>query len=355
MSSTSASARKAGERGQGGAASGSGPGSGPSPGSGSRTSSGPPRAGLRSRLATGAIALALAAVLPFIVPSWTGLLVVVGIFFLVVLGLNLLTGMSGQVSLGQTLFMAVGGYGAGLLTLRLHWPTTLAALAMAVVSALVAALLGGTLLRLRGYYLALATLGLAVITESLASGLGDATGGPSGLVAVPSLQLGGWAVFSDRANYYVLLVVCALGAWFVANIQRSQTGHALTAVAADTPAASMLGINSARYKTQAFVASAVFASVAGSLYTFYLRFISPEVVGVTVAFSVVIMLALGGSRTLVGPLLGALVLQGLPQAGQTLSLWEPLAAGIVLIVVMTYFPLGLWGTAKALWPRRSAR
>ncbi|GHH84207.1 branched-chain amino acid ABC transporter permease [Streptomyces sulfonofaciens] len=298
-------------------------------------------------------AIAVAAVLPFVVPGWVGLLVVVGVFFLVVLGLDLLTGLSGQVSLGQTLFMALGGYGAGLLTLRLHWPTALATVVMALVSALVAAGLGTTLLRLRGYYLALATLGLAVITESLASGLGDLTGGPSGLVAVPSLQLGGWTVFSDRANYYVLLVVCAAGAWFVAGIQRGGTGRALSAVAADTPAAAMLGIDTARYKTRAFVASAVFASVAGSLYTFYLRFISPDVIGVTVAFSVVIMLALGGSRTLVGPLLGALVLQGLPQAGQTFSRWEPLVAGIVLIVVMTYFPRGLWGTAKALARRRS--
>lgn len=304
-------------------------------------------------------ALVVAAVLPFLVPGWTGLLVVVGIFFLVVLGLNLLTGLAGQVSLGQTLFMALGGYGAGLLTLRLHWPTTLATVVMALVSALVAALLGGTLLRLRGYYLALATLGLAVITEALATGLGDLTGGPSGLVAVPSLQLGGWTVFTDRANYYVLLVVCAAGAWFVAGIQRGQTGRALTAVAADTPAASMLGIDSAAYKTRAFVASAVFASVAGSLYAFYLRFVSPDVISVTVAFSVVIMLALGGSRTLAGPLLGALVLQGLPQAGQTFSRWEPLVAGVVLIVVMTYFPRGLWGTAKALGTalitRRSTR
>jgi branched-chain amino acid transport system permease protein len=323
---------------------------------GGRPTTGPAPGATTARRRTAAVlGLALAVVLPFLVPGWTGLLVVAGIFFLVVLGLNLLTGLAGQVSLGQTLFMALGGYGAGLLTLRLHWPTTLAAVAMAAVSALVAALLGSVLLRLRGYYLALATLGLAVITASLASGLPDLTGGPSGLVAVPSLQLGGWTVFSDRANYYVLLVVCGAGAWFVANVQRGQTGRTLLAVAADAPAAAMLGIDTARHKTQAFVASAVFASLAGSLYTFYLRFISPDVVGVTVAFSVVIMLALGGSRTLVGPLLGALVLQGLPQAGQSFARWEPLVAGLVLIVVMTYFPLGLWGTAKALIPRRGAR
>jgi branched-chain amino acid transport system permease protein len=301
-----------------------------------------------TRIAIGLLGLVIAIGLPFVVPSWVGLFVVVGIFYLVVLGLNLLTGLSGQVSLGQTLFMAIGGYGAGLLALDLHWPTVVALLVMAIVSGLVAAVLGTVFLRLRGYYLALATLGLAVITQSLADGLGGLTGGPSGLVAVPSLTLGGWTVFSDRANYYVLLVVCAAGAAFVANVQRRQTGRVLMAVAVDASAASMLAINPARYKTEAFVVSAVFASVAGSLYVYYLRFISPEIVGVTVAFGVVIMLALGGSRTLVGPLLGALVLEGLPQAGQGFSLWEPLVAGIVLILIMTYFPRGLWGSAKAL-------
>jgi branched-chain amino acid transport system permease protein len=222
---------------------------------------------------------------------------------------------------------------------------------MAGVSALVAAGLGTVFLRLRGYYLALATLGLAVITESLASGLTTFTGGPSGLVGVPSLRLGGWTVFSDTANYYLLLVVCGLGAWFVANLQRSQTGRALSAIAQDQAAATMLGINAAHYKNRAFVVSAVYASLGGSLYAYYLRFFSPEVVGVTVAFSIVIMLALGGARTVVGPLLGALVIQGLPEVGQSFASWSPLVAGVVLILVITYLPRGVWGSLKRLVER----
>lgn len=293
-------------------------------------------------------ALAVVVVLPFLVPGWIGLLVIAGIFFLIVLGLNLLMGYAGQVSLGQTLFMAIGGYGAGLLTLAWHWPTTVAMIVMAGISALVAAGLGAVFLRLRGYYLALATLGLAVITESLAAGLTDFTGGPSGLVGIPSLQVGSLVFFSDEANYYLLLVLCGLGAWFVGNLQRSQTGRALSAIAADPAAATMLGINASRYKTSAFVVSAVYASLGGSLYAYYLRFISPEVVGVTVAFSIVIMLALGGARTLVGPLLGALVLQGLPEFGQSFATWSPFVAGVVLIVVITYLPHGVWGSIKKL-------
>jgi branched-chain amino acid transport system permease protein len=168
------------------------------------------------------------------------------------------------------------------------------------------------------------------------------------LVGVPSLSLFGWQIFSDISNYYVLLVLCVLAAWFTTNLRRSQTGRALAAVAHDPQAAAMLGIDAARYRTAAFITSAVFASIAGSLYTYYLRFISPDVVNVTVALSIVIMLSLGGVRSVVGPILGVLLLQGLPLVGQTFALWQPLVAGLVLIVVLTYLPGGLWGGLRRL-------
>jgi branched-chain amino acid transport system permease protein len=322
---------------------------------------GPVGARLRSpdfrhtRYAATVLALLAAVVLPYALPGLTGLLVIVGIFFVIVLGLTLLMGHAGQVSLGQTLFMAIGGYGAGLLAVRSHWPTTVAAVAMAVLSGVLALALGRLFLRLRGYYFALATLGLAVMTQSLSSAWGEVTGGPSGMVAIPSLQLAGRSIFSDRANYYLLLAVSLLGICFIANVKRAQTGRALSAVGHDPGAAAMLGIDPARYKTMAFVVSAVFASLGGSLYAFYLRFVSPDVIGVPVAFSIVIMVALGGSRTLIGPLLGALVLQGMPIAGQSFALWEPFAAGILLILVMTYLPRGIWGGVTETARRWAAR
>lgn len=312
------------------------------------------RSPTRRRLQIGAAAIVLLA-LPFLTPGWTELLVIVQIFLLVVLGLDVLTGQAGQVSLGQTLFMAIGGYGSGLLTLKAGWPTWLAAIAPAVAAAALAAVLGRAFLRLRGYYLALATLGLAVVTQAAATGLTGITGGPSGLVGVPSLTLGSWVVFSDQANYYVLLVVCTLGALFTMNLRRSQTGRALAAVAHDPQAAAMLGINAARYRTGAFVVSAVFAAIAGSLYAYYLRFISPDVVNVSVALSVVVMLSLGGMRSVVGPILGVLLLQGLPLVGQSFALWQPLVAGIVLIVVLTYLPDGLWGGITRAFRRLGSR
>ncbi len=307
------------------------------------------------RWALPAVVVALLVAVPYATPGYVSFFVVVGVFFVVVLGLDVFLGQAGQVSLGQTLFMALGAYGAGILTLRLDVPPVPAMLAMAVVSAALAYILGRSFLRLRGYYLALATLGLAVITVSLANGLGDLTGGPSGLVGIPNIGVGSFVAESDQANYYVVLVVGLLGAWFVAGLLRSQTGRALAAISSDQQAASMLGINPANYKTAAFVLAAVFASIGGSLYAFYSRFVSPDTVSVVVAFNLVVMLALGGSRTIVGPLLGVVLIQLLPQAGQSVALYEPLMAGIVLIIVITYLPQGLWGGVRTLtqrWTRR---
>ena len=306
----------------------------------------------RKRLTVTAVVIAaLLAAVPALFPGWVSFAVVVGAFFLIVVGLDVFLGQAGQVSLGQTLFMALGGYGAGLLSMRLEIPTAISAIIMAVISGAVAYLLGRPLLRLRGYYLALATLGLAVITQSLATGLVSVTGGPSGLVGIPNVGIGPLVATTDAANYYVMLAVCAAAAWFIIGILRSQTGRVLAAVSYDQHAAEMLGINPARYKTAAFVVSAVLGSLGGSLYAFYSMFLSPDMVAVTVSFNLVVVLALGGSRTIVGPLLGVFLLQLLPEAGQAIATWEPLIAGVVLIVVITYLPRGLWGGLKALFQK----
>lgn len=313
----------------------------------------PPRGRTPLRWVVRAICGFVLVAIPFVAPGWVSFLVVVGIFFLAVLGLDVFLGHAGQVSLGQTLFMALGAYGSGLLSIRLDMPPALSLLVMAVASAAVAYLLGRSFLRLQGYYLALATLGLAVIAESLATGLGGLTGGPSGLVGVPNIGIGSWVATADATNYYVALVICVIAAWFVSGLTHSRTGRALAAISSDQPAASMMGINPASYKTSAFIVAAVFASVAGTLYASYSRFVSPDMIGVLVALNLVVMLALGGSRSLAGPLLGVFLLQVLPEVGQKVALYEPLIAGAVLIVVITYLPQGLWGGLRsaARWRR----
>jgi branched-chain amino acid transport system permease protein len=302
----------------------------------------------RTKIIGGIVVALLLIALPLALPGWASFAILVGIFFVIVIGLDLFMGQAGQVSLGQTLFMALGAYGGALLSIKLFIPSFLSMIIMAIVSAGVAFLLGRPFLRLRGYYLALATLGLAVITASLANGLVSLTGGPSGLVGVPNVGIGPIVAEGDTSNYYVVVVVAALAAWFIAGILRSQTGRALAAISHDQQAASMLGINPGKYKTWAFVLAAVLASIGGSMYAFYSQFISPDAVAVIVALNLVVMIALGGSGTIVGPLLGVLLLQLLPQLGQSFAPYEPLAAGVVLILVITYLPLGIWGGIKAL-------
>lgn len=318
----------------------------------SRTTLGPIRGAMPGRRTVGpAVLLVLLVLLPLVDAGAATFLIPVGVFFLVVLGLDVFLGHAGQVSLGQTLFMGLGAYGVGILALRWHVPTMAGVLVMAVVSAGVAYLLGRPFLRLRGYYLSLATLGLAVIAFSLANGLNSLTGGPSGLVGVPPLSIGAYTFATDQSDYYLLLVVGAVAAWFVRGVTRSRTGRALAAIAGDHQAAAMLGIDPARFKTRAFMLAAVFASIGGSIYACYLQFVSPDFIAVTVAFNLVVMLALGGSRSIAGPLLGALLLQALPQAGQRVASYEPLIAGVVLVLVITYLPEGLWGGLRALRTR----
>jgi branched-chain amino acid transport system permease protein len=305
----------------------------------------------RGRLGPLGVIVVLALV-PLIFPERTSFLIVVGIYFLAVLGLDMFVGQTGQVSLGQTLFFAIGAYGGGILSLDHGVPTLAAAAIMAVASAAIAYLLGRPFLRLRGFYLALATLGLAVITQSAATGLTSLTGGPSGLAGTPNLAIGTYVFESDTANYYLVLGLGLIAALLVTGVRRSAAGRALATIAADQQAAAMLGINPATYKTRAFVLAATFASIAGSLFAYYNRFVSPDSVSVVMALNFVIMLAIGGARTLLGPLLGVLLIQALPQAGQSFARYEPLLAGLVLIVVITYLPDGLWGGIRGWLTRR---
>jgi branched-chain amino acid transport system permease protein len=286
------------------------------------------------------------ALIPQVLPQWTSFLVVVGLYYLVVIGLDLFEGQAGQVSLGQTMFFGIGAYGAGVLSMKHGVPTLAALVISAAASGILAFGLGRPFLRLRGYYLALATLSLAVIAVDMATQFSSVTGGTSGLVGIPFLAVGSFQFASDNANYYLVAVLAIGAALFVSGVRRSASGRALAAIASDEQAALMLGVHTARYKTRAFVIAAILASVAGSLFGFYNSFVSPDSISVVFSFNLVIMLALGGARTAIGPLVGVLLLQLMPRVSQGVAKYEPLVAGVLLILIITDLPEGIWGTAK---------
>ncbi len=294
--------------------------------------------------------LALFALLPLL-PLPRGVLpslVIALILFIAVLGLDVLMGYAGQVSLGQGGFMAVGGYAAAILATTYDWPPLLATLAALVLSVLCAFGLSLVTGRLRGHYLALATLAFGLLIDSLDVGLVDVTGGPSGLVGIPSFSIGAFEFDTQTSMYYLALGLSVVFVLLLQGGMRLGFGRALKAVRTDQLAAAALGINVGRVKTTALCVAAALASVSGSLYAFNFHFLSPEMVGTTRSFEMVTMLVMGGEGTLVGSLFGSLVLTLLPTLVQDLAMFKTAVEGALLVATFLFMPEGLFGRL-ALW------
>jgi branched-chain amino acid transport system permease protein len=197
--------------------------------------------------------------------------------------------------------------------------------------------------RLRGLYLALATLAFGLLVDSVTVGLTNVTGGPSGLVAIPSFSLGGYTFASPTSTYYLVWGIAGALVILLTNLARSGYGRALRATRADQTAARALGIQVPRYKVSVFLLSAALASLAGSLYAFHFHFLSPEMVSTSRSLEMITMLVLGGEGTLVGPLIGVALLTLLPAAFQPLAVYKTLAEGILLVLIMLYLPTGIFG------------
>jgi branched-chain amino acid transport system permease protein len=272
-----------------------------------------------------------------------GSVVITGILFIGVLGLDLLMGYAGLVSLGHAGFMAVGGYTAAILATRYGLVPLAATGAGIALSLIVALVLSLVTARLRGLYLALATLAFGLLVDSVAVGLSSVTGGPSGLVGIPSFSVGGYTFASPISNYYLVWGVVGALVIVLSNLARSGYGRALRATRADQTAARALGIQVPRYKVSVFLLSAALASLAGSLYAFFFHFLSPEMVSTSRSLEMITMLVLGGEGTLVGPLVGVALLTLLPAAFQPLSIYKTLAEGGLLVLILLYLPGGIFG------------
>ena len=287
----------------------------------------------------------VAALIPFVVTD-NGImsgLVIAAILFMTLMGLDVLMGYAGQVSLGQAGFMAIGGYTSGYLAINYDIAPVLSILAGIGVSLSCALVLSVVTLRLRGLYLALATLAFGLLVDSCAVGFLDITGGPSGLVGIPSFSVAGFTFASPRAMYYLVLgldVVILLG---LVGAMRSGFGRALKAIRSDQMAAAALGINTVRYKLAAFLISVTLASLAGSLYAFFFNFLAPEMVGTSRSLELVAMLIIGGESTLVGGLFGALLLTLLPVMFAPLAIYKTFASGALLVTSFLHLPQGIYG------------
>ncbi len=314
---------------------------------------------LRRRAATprtgGLLALALViALLPLVLSNnyFYDIAILVALNAIVCVGLNLLIGYAGQISLGHAGFFALGGYGSAILSGQHGWPTWLSVLASCAAVALLAFIVGRPTLRLKGHYLAMATLGLGMIISIILSTEDRITGGPDGM-PVPALALLGWAVQGERTWYWITGAGLMLAVWLALNLIESPPGRALRALHGSEIAAETLGIDSARYKLRVFVISAVFAAVAGALTAHYAGFITPAKASFMHSVELVIMVVFGGMASIFGAVVGAVVLTTLPQLLTVFKDYEMTVFGAVVIATMVFFPQGIVPTlARWLAGRR---
>lgn len=263
------------------------------------------------------------------------------IYAVFVTGLNLFMGFAAQVSFGQNAFAAIGGYISAVLTATHGW-SPLPAMALGMAAAvLAAAIIGFPALRLKGHYLAMGTLAIGLIAYEITVEWQSVTQGYMGISGIPPMGVAGYEVTSDRGQLVMLALVVAAGAFAASRIRRSRFGRALSAVAGSEEAAQALGIDVARYKLMAFLLSAGFAALAGSLFVHVVGFVSPEVFGLHMVIVTFTMLYVGGIGTVAGPLIGALIVSLLPETFRAFKDYQDLAYGAALILLLIYAPRGL--------------
>jgi branched-chain amino acid transport system permease protein len=291
----------------------------------------------------GVLALAiLVAVMPLALPSlfYMRIAALIGIFALVVVGLNLLIGFAGQVSLGHAGFFGIGAYAVAIGPTHLGIPSWLSLIIGAAVAGLTAFLVGRPILRLRGHYLAVATLGMGLLFAMVFANESAWTGGPDGM-PVPRLELFGWRLAGPLTWYWISGITLVIGAWIAANVIASPTGRALRAIHDSETAAQVLGIDVARYKLIAFVLSAIYAAVAGAYLAMFDGLVTPEVAGFLRSIEFVTMAVLGGLGSTLGGIVGAALLVLLPQVLTVFHDYEHIVLGLVMIVVMIFVPAGI--------------
>jgi branched-chain amino acid transport system permease protein len=285
----------------------------------------------------------------------TNVLVFVGVNSMLALGLNLLLGFAGQISLGQAAFFGLGAYGSGVLTSTYAFNPWVAMVAVALAVAAFAFAIGFPVLRLKGHYLAMATLGVGVIANIAFNETVDLTGGPSGLSGIPNLAIGSFTFDTDLKNYYLVWGFALVMILLALNLVNSRFGRGLRAIHDSEVAARVMGVNARLMKVQVFTLSAFISAIAGSLYCHVMTFISPTSFSYHTSVELLTMIVIGGLGSVYGSILGALLLTMLPEILRTFQDYDIVVYGSLLIVMTIYMPGGLVKGVPALFRRFSPK
>ena len=302
--------------------------------------------------------LAFSILLPFdwFLGPYTSLAIFIGLSTMVTVGLCLLMGYTGQVSLGQAAFYGTGAYFSAILSKTHGVNPWLAMLIAAVATGVFAYAIGYPIFRLRGNYLAMATLGLGLIMWILFRQLSQFTGGPDGMAGITYLSIGSFVFDTSFKRYFLVLAFC-LGILLISqNIVSSRAGRALRAIHGSEAAAESIGINVDRFKVKIFVLSAVYASLAGSLFVHHLRFVSPQPFDFLASVKLVVMAVIGGLASVWGAVFGAGTTRILSdELLLGFGEWDVVVYGLILVLVMVFMPEGLFVRLKEVFGRLRTR
>jgi branched-chain amino acid transport system permease protein len=288
--------------------------------------------------------IVLAAVPLVLSPYYVGLVVQMMVFALFAMSLDLLLGYAGMPSLGHAAYFGMAAYTTGLLALKAGWGVWFALPAGIVLAMVTAVVFGFLALRTRGSYFLMITLALSQVLWGIAFGWRSLTGGDDGLPDVPRPDLGlPWSMSENTPFYYFVLFFFLISAFVLMRIVASPFGYALRGIRESESRMLALGFNVWRYKFAAFVVGAVFAGLAGCLYVYFNRFVSPDYVHVVRSAEVLLMVILGGAGTLVGPAVGAMLIVLLENLISTYTERWVTVLGIIYVLVALLAPNGLAG------------
>lgn len=299
----------------------------------------------QSRLLLIVLAAAALLVLPWLVTNdyYLRIIVLSGFYIVLAVSLNITTGFTGLLSVGHAAFFGIGAYITALLTVGAEWPFWPAFLLSTAASAAVGAALGFMSIRLRGDYLAIATICFAEVLRLLALNWISVTRGPMGVPGIPAPQLFGVSLDSQQAFYYLIGAAVVLVIYTAHVIQASPFGRALFALRDNEMAAEAMGIDTRLYKVAAFTAGAMFAGLAGSLYAPWLTFISPDNFSYLESVMILCMLIVGGLGNIWGVAFGAVLLTFSLEILRPFETFRMAIYGALLVALMIYRPQGLFG------------
>lgn len=278
-----------------------------------------------------------------------------GIYALLVTGLTLFMGFAGQISVGHAAYFALGAYTSGILTAKYGVHPLVAFPPALVLTCATAFLVGAPTLRLRGHYLAMATIGFGEIVFIFFNESFELAGGPSGLAGIPRLRAFEVQLVSEKAHFLLIWSVVVLGVVVALNVTYSSVGRALKAVRGSEVAARAMGIDTARFKILVFVMSAAYAATAGTLYAHYMTFLSPSAFAVNTSILFLAMVVVGGMRSVWGGVVGGVVMTVLPELVRTFGDFDILFYGAVLVLIMVFLPQGIAGSIEGRFQRRWSR